>query len=201
MSEELKNTSNSKIDVEHLTHRGNDMNPKTPMKEINIKVPIDATDIMVTFKCIETHQYYQPIPDEAPTLSETIKPISAFEEKIFVKHQDATIPFNKLNTIHRILAAKEKYPNAPTEKIAQIANIGISTVSKVNTILKYGIPELQAMLRNSETNIHYMHRFMQLPVCKQKELISIGGAEAVKEYARSLERPRSSRRNIINIFQ
>jgi hypothetical protein len=56
-------------------------------------------------------------------------------------------------------------------------------IGNVKAILKYGIPELQEMLRNEETNITYLYRFMtHLSEDDQRELIKKYGVYAVKNF-------------------
>lgn len=112
----------------------------------------------------------------------------------------------KFSATQRVLAAKEKYPNMTNTQLSKVSNTSIATVNAINYVLKWGIPEIQEIMRKEKSNASYCYKFVSaFPEHKQRELIKMYGVDAIKKYINNYNQKRSQKyrsinKNTINIF-
>lgn len=109
----------------------------TEIQNINFVVPKNATNVTIMFQ----------LPDESNI------------QKVVVEKKVVSDTVN-LSKTQQVIAAVERYPSMRIESVAHMTGLSRTYIGNVKAILKYGIPELQEMLRNEETNITYLYRFM-----------------------------------------
>lgn len=96
-----------------------------------------------------------------------------------------------MSKIKRAITFSEIYPRKNIVELAECSGLSRSFIGAVRNVLKHGIPELQKMLRNEETNATYLYRFMiGLPVEEQRKYIQEFGVHAVIDYNRFLNEER-----------
>ena len=148
----------------------------TEIRNINFVVPKNATNVTIMFQ----------LPDESSI------------QKVVVEKKVMSDTAN-LSKTQQVIAAVERYPSMRIESVAHMTGLSRTYIGNVKAILKYGIPELQEMLRNEETNITYLYRFMtHLSEDDQRELIKKYGVYAVKNFNQYFGKERgyyTSRRN------
>lgn len=132
----------------------------TEIQNINFVVPKNATNVTIMFQ----------LPDESNI------------QKVVVEKKVMSDTVN-LSKTQQVIVAVERYPSMRIESVAHMTGLSRTYIGNVKAILKYGIPELQEMLRNEETNITYLYRFMtHLSEDDQRELIKKYGVYAVKNF-------------------
>jgi hypothetical protein len=101
------------------------------------------------------------------------------------------VPSRSLSKTKRAITFSEIYPRKNIVELAECSGLSRSFIGAVRNVLKHGIPELQKMLRNEETNATYLYRFMiGLPVEEQRKCIQEFGVHAVIDYNRFLNEER-----------
>jgi len=154
------------------------------VRHIDLVLPKNATNVSVTFQIPTTdsrnsgnitmnngfrkHSDLTPVNTKPSVLDETIT---------------SKVPSKSLSKVKRAITYIEIYPRKTTVELAECSGLSRSFIGAVRNVLKYGIPELQEMLRNEETNITYLYRFMtHLSEDDQRELIKKYGVYAVKNF-------------------
>ena len=162
------------------------------VRHIDLVLPKNATNVSVTFQIPTTdsrnsgniamndgfHKHGDLTPTNAnpSTLNKTIA---------------SKVPNKSLSKIKRAITFIKIYPRKPVVELAECSGLSRSFIGAVRNVLKYGIPELQKMLRNEETNATYLYRFMiGIPVEEQKKYIQEYGVHAVIDYNKFLNEER-----------
>jgi hypothetical protein len=122
------------------------------------------------------HSDLTPVNTKPSTLDETIT---------------SKVPNKPLSKIMRAITFIEIYPRKTTVELAKCSGLSETFIGEVRNVLKRGIPELQKMLRNEETNATYIYRFMVgVPVDDQRKYIQEFGVNAIIDYNRFLNEER-----------
>lgn len=162
------------------------------VRHIDLVLPKNATNVSVTFQIPTTdsrnsgniamnngfrmHSDLTPVNTKPSVLDETIT---------------SKVPSKSLSKVKRAITYIEIYPRKTTVELAECSGLSRSFIGAVRNVLKYGIPELQKMLRNEETNATYIYRFMVgVPVDDQRKYIQEFGVNAVIDYNRFLNEER-----------
>jgi len=159
------------------------------MQHIDLVLPKNARNVSVTFQIsvsesenIAMNYEYSKHGDLTPTNANP----STLNKTIASK-----VPNKSLSKIKRAITFIEIYPRKPVVELAECSGLSRSFIGAVRNVLKYGIPELQKMLRNEETNATYLYRFMiGIPVEEQKKYIQEYGVHAVIDYNKFLNEER-----------
>ena len=162
------------------------------VRHIDLVLPKNAINVSVTFQIPTTdsrnsgnitmnngfrkHSDLTPVNTKPSVLDETIT---------------SKVPSKSLSKIKRAITFIEIYPRKPIVELAECSGLSRSFIGAVRNVLKHGIPELQKMLRNEETNATYLYRFMiGIPVEEQKKYIQEYGVHAVIDYNKFLNEER-----------
>lgn len=159
------------------------------IQHIDLVLPKNARNVSVTFqiptadsKNIAMNYEYSKHGNLTPV---NTKP-SALDETITSK-----LSSKSLSKVKRAITYIEIYPNKSAIELTECSGLSRSFIGTVRNVLKYGIPELQKMLRNEETNATYLYRFMiGVPVDDQRKYIQEFGVNAVIDYNRFLNEER-----------
>lgn len=156
------------------------------MKHIDLVLPDNAKNVTITFQ----------LPDNEVTVNNKVEGVLNITPIVPASSHAS-------NTIQKVLAIYDKYPNASSTLIATRSGTSIATVSAIKYVMKYAIPEIHDILRTGKTNASYCYVFARdHPVDLQRELIRKYGVIAIKEYANKVRQlyPANRSRNTINIF-
>ena len=162
------------------------------IQHIDLVLPKNARNVSVTFQIpiissgnsgnitmndgFHKHGDLTPVNTKLSVLDETIT---------------SEVPSKSLSKVKRAITYIEIYPNKSAIELAECSGLSRSFIGTVRNVLKYGIPELQKMLRNEETNATYLYRFMiGVPVDDQRKYIQEFGVNAVIDYNRFLNEER-----------
>ena len=162
------------------------------IQHIDLVLPKNATNVSVTFQIpiissgnsgnITMNDGFHKHGDLTPV---NTKP-SVLDETITSK-----VPNKPLSKIKRAITFIEIYPHKTTVELAKCSGLSETFIGEVRNVLKRGIPELQKMMRNEETNATYIYRFMVgVPVDDQRKYIQEFGVNAVIDYNRFLNEER-----------
>ena len=162
------------------------------IQHIDLVLPKNARNVSVTFQIpiissgnsgnitmndgFHKHGDLTPVNAKLSVLDETIT------SKVLSK---------SLSKVKRAITFIEIYPRKTTVELAKCSGLSETFIGEVRNVLKRGIPELQKMLRNEETNATYLYRFMiGIPVEEQKKYIQEYGVHAVIDYNKFLNEER-----------
>jgi len=162
------------------------------VRHIDLVLPKNATNVSVTFQILtkdsgnsgnitmndgfRKHSDLTPVNAKLSVLDETIT------SKVLSK---------SLSKVKRAITFIEIYPRKTTVELAKCSGLSETFIGEVRNVLKRGIPELQKMLRNEETNATYIYRFMVgVPVDDQRKYIQEFGVNAIIDYNRFLNEER-----------
>ena len=162
------------------------------IQHIDLVLPKNARNVSVTFQIpiISSGNSGNITMDDGFRKHSDLTPVntkpSVLDETITSK-----VPSKSLSKVKRAITYIEIYPHKTTVELAECSGLSRSFIGAVRNVLKYGIPELQKMLRNEETNATYIYRFMVgVSVDDQRKYIQEFGVNAVIDYNRFLNEER-----------